>query len=94
MSFYHGHLSVTSGATGPEWWAGESADGPQLTDAAVDWIEAIANGEDPPTSPLERVFSCRPCYEAAGWQTPRLTALPYGGELIDNYLHPRGRRNP
>lgn len=26
--------------------------------------------------------------EAAGWQTPRLTALPYGGELIDNYLTP------
>jgi hypothetical protein len=24
---------------------GESADGPQLTHAAVDWIEAIANGE-------------------------------------------------
>jgi hypothetical protein len=40
-------MSVTSGATGPEWWAGESADGPQLTDAAVDWIEAVANGEDP-----------------------------------------------
>jgi hypothetical protein len=26
--------------------------------------------------------------EAAGWQTPRLTALPYGGELIDNYVAP------
>ncbi|MET4145571.1 cation diffusion facilitator CzcD-associated flavoprotein CzcO [Arthrobacter sp. UYCo732] len=26
--------------------------------------------------------------EAAGWETPRLTALPYGGELIDNYLAP------
>ncbi|WP_461187619.1 FAD-dependent oxidoreductase [Arthrobacter sp. Z4-13] len=26
--------------------------------------------------------------EAAGWQPPRPTALPYGGELIDNYLAP------
>jgi hypothetical protein len=40
-------MSVTGGATEPGWWAGESADGPQLTDAAVDWIETIANGEDP-----------------------------------------------
>ncbi|MEO8283430.1 MAG: FAD-dependent oxidoreductase [Pseudarthrobacter sp.] len=26
--------------------------------------------------------------EATGWEPPRLTALPYGGELIDNYLAP------
>lgn len=26
--------------------------------------------------------------EAAGWVSPRPTALPYGGELIDNYLAP------
>jgi hypothetical protein len=26
--------------------------------------------------------------EAAGWESPRPTALPYGGELIDNYLAP------
>ncbi|MBT2596530.1 FAD-dependent oxidoreductase [Arthrobacter sp. ISL-72] len=26
--------------------------------------------------------------EASGWQQPRLTALPYGGELVDNYLAP------
>jgi glycine/D-amino acid oxidase-like deaminating enzyme len=26
--------------------------------------------------------------EAAGWQPPRPTALPYGGELVDNYLAP------
>ncbi|MDQ0848864.1 thioredoxin reductase [Arthrobacter sp. B3I9] len=26
--------------------------------------------------------------EATGWQSPRPTALPYGGELIDNYLAP------
>jgi hypothetical protein len=40
-------MSATDGATEPGWWAGESADGPHLTDAAVDWIETIANGEDP-----------------------------------------------
>lgn len=26
--------------------------------------------------------------EATGWETPRLTALPYGGDLIDDYLAP------
>ncbi|MFP3461337.1 FAD-dependent oxidoreductase [Arthrobacter globiformis] len=26
--------------------------------------------------------------ETSGWEAPRLTALPYGGELIDNYLMP------
>ncbi|CAH0220710.1 Ferredoxin--NADP reductase [Arthrobacter sp. Bi83] len=26
--------------------------------------------------------------EASGWESPRPTALPYGGELIDNYLEP------
>ncbi|MFJ5698077.1 FAD-dependent oxidoreductase [Arthrobacter sp. NPDC093139] len=26
--------------------------------------------------------------EATGWESPRPTALPYGGELIDNYLAP------
>ena len=26
--------------------------------------------------------------DATGWETPRLTALPYGGELIDHYLAP------
>jgi len=26
--------------------------------------------------------------ESAGWESPRPTALPYGGELIDNYLAP------
>jgi hypothetical protein len=40
-------MTVTNGATMPQWWAGESADGPHLTDAAVDWVEAVANGEDP-----------------------------------------------
>jgi hypothetical protein len=40
-------MAVTNGATMPEWRAGESADGPHLTDAAVDWVDAVANGEDP-----------------------------------------------
>jgi len=32
----------------PSWWAGESTAGlSELTDAAIDWIEAVANGEDP-----------------------------------------------
>ncbi|MFJ5862270.1 FAD-dependent oxidoreductase [Pseudarthrobacter sp. NPDC092439] len=26
--------------------------------------------------------------EASGWEAPRLSALPYGGELLDNYLDP------
>ena len=26
--------------------------------------------------------------EASGWESPRPTALPYGGELVDNYLAP------
>ena len=26
--------------------------------------------------------------EADGWKSPRPTALPFGGELIDNYLAP------
>ncbi|WP_028266133.1 FAD-dependent oxidoreductase [Arthrobacter sp. MA-N2] len=26
--------------------------------------------------------------EASGWETPRLTALPYGGELVEQYLAP------
>lgn len=41
-------LAVTGGTTDPEWWAGESAEGPQLSDEAVDWIEAVANDEEPP----------------------------------------------
>ena len=81
-------MLVASGATGPEWWAGESADGPQLTDAAVDWIEAVANGKNP-LLVLETGIQLPTVLEAAGWQTPpRLTALPYGGKLIDNYLTP------
>jgi hypothetical protein len=39
--------AVTGGTTDSEWWADESADGPQLSDEAVDWIEAVANDEEP-----------------------------------------------
>ena len=39
-------LAVTSGATDPAWWAGDSTDDqPQLTDEAIDWIESTANEE-------------------------------------------------
>jgi hypothetical protein len=40
-------LAVTGGTTDSEWWAAESTDGPQLSDKAVDWIEAVANDEEP-----------------------------------------------
>jgi hypothetical protein len=42
-------MGVTGGTTDSEWWTGDSADGPQLADEAVDWIEAVANGEEPTT---------------------------------------------
>ena len=39
-------LSVTDGARDPHWWAGPSTEGQtQLTDEAVDWIEAVANDD-------------------------------------------------
>ena len=32
------------------WWVGEPGpDGLHLSDAAVDWVETVANGEDPAT---------------------------------------------
>lgn len=41
-------LQVTGGEFDASWWAGDSHDGAsELSDAAVDWIEAQANGEDP-----------------------------------------------
>lgn len=43
-------LAVTGGETDPEWWAAESEGGPQLSDEAVDWIEAVANDEEPTIS--------------------------------------------
>ncbi|HEY9313196.1 hypothetical protein [Williamsia sp.] len=39
-------FDVNQGGTDPSWWAGESSDGAcELTDDAIDWIEAVANGE-------------------------------------------------
>lgn len=39
-------LTVTAGQRDPRWWAGDSHGGEtQLTDEAVDWIDATANGE-------------------------------------------------
>ena len=40
-------MAVTGGTTDSEWWAGESSGGPRLSDEAVDWIEAVANDEEP-----------------------------------------------
>ena len=41
-------LAVTGGSTEPSWWTGESTDGQtELSDSAVDWIEAVANHEHP-----------------------------------------------
>ena len=40
-------LSVTGGEQDPQWWAGPSTEGEtQLTDQAVDWIEAVANDNE------------------------------------------------
>ncbi len=47
--------------TKDEWWVGESgASGFYFSDAAVDWIEAVANGETP--APTNR--RCSACLEA------------------------------
>lgn len=41
-------LEVTQGEFQASWWAGESEDGAsELSDAAIDWIEAKANEETP-----------------------------------------------
>ncbi|WP_245673009.1 hypothetical protein [Aldersonia kunmingensis] len=43
-------LDVNDGNVDPSWWAGESTEGQsELTDEAIDWIEAVANGA-PPTA--------------------------------------------
>jgi hypothetical protein len=40
-------MAANAGTADPSWWAGEAEDGQtQLTDEAVDWIEATANDED------------------------------------------------
>ena len=40
--------AANGGAVDPAWWADEAEDGPTFNDAIVDWIEAVANGEEPP----------------------------------------------
>lgn len=41
-------LSAHNGRPDPSWWAGESTPGSSpLTDEAIDWIEAVANNEEP-----------------------------------------------
>jgi len=43
-------IERVSGPVDPEaWWvAGRRPGGLRLSDAAVDWVEAVANGEGPP----------------------------------------------
>lgn len=41
-------FDVNDGDVDPSWWAGDSGDGLcELTDDAIDWIEAVANDEQP-----------------------------------------------
>jgi hypothetical protein len=40
-------VAVAGGTADSQWWAGQSAEGPQLSDEAVGWIEAVANDEEP-----------------------------------------------
>lgn len=41
-------LEVTQGEFDASWWVGSSEGGSsELSDAAIDWIEAIANDETP-----------------------------------------------
>ena len=41
-------LTVANGGTiDPSWWADDADDPTRLSDDAVDWIEAVANGEGP-----------------------------------------------
>ncbi|QKT11627.1 hypothetical protein [Rhodococcus sp. W8901] len=41
-------VAVNDGDLDPSWWSGESVDGQsELTDEAIDWIEARANDEVP-----------------------------------------------
>ncbi|MDQ0729821.1 hypothetical protein [Arthrobacter sp. B1I2] len=45
-----GIMAAAGGTTDSRWWASESADGPELSDDAVDWIEGVTNDEDPTAS--------------------------------------------
>lgn len=43
-------MAATGDTTVSERWAGETTAGPPLSDEAVDWIEAVANHEEPTAS--------------------------------------------
>ncbi|WP_432244966.1 hypothetical protein ACRB8A_14770 [Arthrobacter sp. G.S.26] len=45
-----GIKAAAGGTTDSHSWANESPHGLQLSDGAVDWIETVANGEDPSAS--------------------------------------------
>lgn len=41
-------FAINDGAADPSWWSGSSSEGlSELTDDAIDWIEAVANEEQP-----------------------------------------------
>ena len=40
--------AANGGSADPTWWADEADEGPTFNDGIVDWIEAVANGEEPP----------------------------------------------
>ncbi|TQJ38138.1 hypothetical protein FBY33_0130 [Arthrobacter sp. SLBN-112] len=42
-------IKAATGGTTDADWALQTLDGPQLSDEAVDWIEAVANDEEPTT---------------------------------------------
>lgn len=45
-----GEITAVSGPVGPGTaWATQDDDGLRLSDDAVDWVESVANGEDPST---------------------------------------------
>lgn len=45
-------IRVAGPVRSDSWWVGSTAtDGLELSDAAVDWIEAAANDEEPPPPP-------------------------------------------
>ncbi len=43
-------VRAATAAAGAGSWIDDVPDGPVLTDEAVDWIEALANGEEPAPS--------------------------------------------
>ncbi len=43
-------VALNGGLDDPDWWSGDTGDDRRLHDSDVDWIEAVANGEDLPAS--------------------------------------------